>query len=395
MRWLSRSMVTAAVAALVVGLLCSLQSVATGIRLMSGTVLAMGGASNPHGLRMAEELEGYFSGSPGTPYAGYDFQPVEWSADVVAYGFGSLSYDQSQSEGVAAIDAAIHAAIDAGDSGSPVVAVGYSASAGVLTKELRALGSRREAGLPTPDPSDLSFILFGNPNRPNGGILNRLPGLRLPFPLGVTFDGPTPLTDYQVLDVSWEYDPVSDLPNQPFNVLADLNTLVAFATRHGFYYDVDLTDTSSYVADITVGNTRYVTLRREHLPLLEPLYKWLPVLTPVLDAVEPVMRYVIDLAYDRTVSPAVSTPLAWSPARRDPAAVIDGFISALHGSRNQVPPPIDGGAPAAPLKALRDSNSSATSTEPTKRSQTTQSSGHGRGHAAARAGDAKAGRRAA
>lgn len=394
MRGLLRSLLTVMIAAFVVGSLCSLQSVATGIRLMSGTVLAMGGASNPHGLRMDEELDGYFSGNPGTPYAGYDFNAVEWSAQVVAYGFGSLFYDQSQAEGVAAIDAAIHAAIDAVDSGSPVVAVGYSASAGALTKELRVLGSRREAGLPTPDPADLSFILFGNPNRPNGGILNRLPGLRIPFPLGVTFDGPTPLADYQILDVSWEYDPVSDFPNQPFNILADLNALVAFATRHSFYYDIDLTDTDSYVADVTVGNTRYLTLRREHLPLLEPLYKMLPVLAPVFDAVEPVLTYLVDLAYDRTVGPAVSTPLIWGPPRRDPVAVIDGFVSALHGSQSAVPPAVDSGTPAVP-KALRGADSSAPSTARAQRAQAPQASGHGRGHAAARDGDARASRRAA
>ena len=410
MRGIVRSSVTAVIAAFVVGLLCSLQSVgfgfrspgvfspgvfSPGVRLMSGTVLAMGGASNPHGESMETELDGYFSGSPGTQYAGYDFRAVEWSAQVVAYGFGTLFYDQSQAEGLAAIDAAIYAAIEAGDPAPPVVVVGYSASAGAVTKELRVLQSRRAAGLAAPDPADLSFILFGNPNRPNGGILNRLAGLYIPPPLGVTFDGPTPATDYQTLDVSWEYDPVSDFPNQPFNILADLNAFVAFATRHSFYYDVDLTDTDSYVADVTVGNTRYVTLRREHLPLLEPLYKFLPVLAPVFDAVEPVLKYMVDLAYDRTVGPAVSTPLVWGPPRRDPAAVIDGFVSALHGSRSPVPPPVDRAIAPEPPKVLRGADSSATSPARVQRSQAPKASGHGRGHAAARDGNARTGRRAA
>lgn len=392
-------MVTAVIAVFVVGSLCSLQSGPSGIRLMSGTVLAMGGAGNPHGLQMVQELDGYISGSPGTHYAGYDFQTVEWSADVVAYGFGSLVYDRSQAEGLAAIDAAIHSAIEAGDSHSPAVAVGYSASAGVISKELRLLESRRAAGLATPDTDDLSFIVFGNPNRPNGGILNRLPGLYLPPPLGVTFDGPTPVTDYQTLDISWEYEPVSDFPNQPFNILADLNTLVAFVTRHSFYYDVDLSDTSSYVADVTVGNTRYVTLRREHLPLLEPLYKWLPAIAPVLDAVEPALRYMVDLAYDRTVSPGVSTPLAWGPPRRDPAAVIDGFVASLHGTQTSVPDPIADASPAAPIKAQRGAQSSGA--QPTGSDSrvtalpSSKASGHGRGHSAARDIDAKVSRRAA
>lgn len=390
MRGLLRSAVTAVVAVAIVGSLCLVHSVCAGVRLMSGTVLAMGGASNPQGRDMDRELSGYYSGSPDTPYAGYDFHPVKWSAQVVAFGFGTLSYDQSQAEGLAAINAAI----DAADSGSPIVVVGYSASAGVITKKLRALESERGQGLPVPDPADLSFILFGNPNRPNGGILNRLPGLYIPPPLGVTFDGPTPVTDYRTLDVSWEYDPVSDFPNQPFSLLADLNALVAFATRHSFYYDVDLTDTSSYASDVTIGDTRYVTLRREHLPLLEPLYKWLPILTPALDAVEPALRYMVDLAYDRTVGPAVSTPLEWRPLRRDPAEVVDGLVSALHGSQTAVPPRIDGEAAAALTRAQRGIKPPATSGPRDTRSQT-KASGHGRGHGAGRDSAAKAARRAA
>ena len=140
-------------------------------------------------------------------------------------------------------------------------------------------------------------------------------------------------------------------PTPPFRLRPFLNALVAFATRHSFYYDVDLTDTSSYASDVTIGDTRYVTLRREHLPLLEPLYKWLPILTPALDAVEPALRYMVDLAYDRTVGPAVSTPLEWRPLRRDLAEVVDGLVSALHGSQTAVPPRIDGEAAAALTRA--------------------------------------------
>lgn len=390
MRGFLRSMVTAVIAVVIVGSLSLLQSVSSGVRLMSGTVLAMGGASNPHGRDMDRELDGYFSGSPDTPYAGYDFQAVEWSAQVVSFGFGTLFYDQSQAEGLAAINAAI----DAADSGSPIVVVGYSASAGVITKKLRALELERDAGLSVPDPADLSFILFGNPNRPNGGILSRLPGLYIPPPLGVTFDGPTPVTGYQTLDVSWEYDPVSDFPNQPFSVLADLNALVAFATRHSFYYDVDLTDAGSYVSDVTIGNTRYVTLRREHLPLLEPLYKWLPVLAPVLDAVEPALRYMVDLAYDRTVSPAVSTPLELRPLRRDPAEVVDGFVASLQGSQTSVPLPIDDETPAALPRTQRGTTPSVMSGLLVAPAQT-KASDRGRGHAAGRDSAAKTGRRAA
>jgi hypothetical protein len=319
--------VAAPVVVLIFWAFCQLLSpTGTAVRLTADTVLAMGGASNPHGFNMNRELSGYASGAVGTPYAGYDFEVVPWSAEVFDYVIGGMPYDSSQMEGVAALERAIRGV----DSGSKVVVVGYSASAGVVTKQLRVLQDRREQGLSAPSPDDLSFVVMGNPNRPNGGILSRLAGLYVPRPVGATFDGPTPTTDYQLLDVSWQYDPISDLPLHPFNALADVNALVAFLTRHSFYYDADPTDPASVLSDVTVGNTRYLTLKREHLPVLEPLYA-IGILNPILDAVEPALRYVIDLAYDRTVSPGVPMPLRATPMRRDPAAVVQGFFASLTG----------------------------------------------------------------
>jgi hypothetical protein len=308
-------------------------AVTRGVRLLADTVLAMGGANNSYGLLMDLELRGYVSGKPGTHYDGYEFRTVPWAAGVASF-LGSKTWDESQIDGVQALDNAINQA----DPGSKLVAFGHSASAAVLTKELRALQARRDQGLPTPSPDDLSFIVIGNTNRPNGGLMSRLEGISLPFPFDWTFDGAAPETDYHVLDISWEYDPMSDLPTHPFNLLADLNAMVAMLTRHSFYYDADPTDPTQVLSDTTSGNTRYLTLKREHLPILEPFYL-LGVFNPLLDAIEPALRYVIDLAYDRTVSPAVATPFQRSPIKRDQAAVMAGFASAVAGADVQVPDP--------------------------------------------------------
>ena len=269
----------------------------------------MGGGGNPNGLQMEKELDGYYSAAPGTVYAGYEYQAVPWSAQVVAYGFGTLYYDQSQAEGVTTIDAAI-ASVFAADHR-------FAGRRGGILRRAPGRSPRRYEHwrLVTTtvyrhrtrpiSASSSSEIRTG----PTGGFSIGCPDSTFLRRSGLTFDGPTPVTEYQTLDVSWEYDPISDFPTQPFNILADLNALAAFLTRHSFYYDADLTDTSSYVADVTVGSTRYLTLRRDHLPLLEPVYKWVGILAPVLDAIEPALRSVIDRAYDRTVSPAVSTPL--------------------------------------------------------------------------------------
>lgn len=313
-----------------------------GVRLLANTVIAMGGASNPAGLNMERELNGYASGAAGTPYAGYEFRTVPWSASFLSLGFGGLAYDLSQAEGLRALDTAIAGL----EIGSKAVVMGYSASADVVAKELRALQGRRDQGLSAPSSSDLSFVTIGNPTRPNGGIMSRVQGAFIPLPFGATFGGSMPETDYHVLDVSWEYDPVSDFPAHPFNILADLNAAVAFLTRHSFYFDADPTDLNAVIADFTVGNTRYLTLKREHLPLLEPLYE-LKVLDSILDLVEPALRYVVDLAYDRTTNPGVPTPMQWAPIKRDPGKVLEGFVKALGGQDSPVPPPLAATTPAA------------------------------------------------
>ena len=182
--------------------------------------------------------------------------------------FGTLSYDRSQAEGLAAINAAI----DAADSGSPIVVMGYSASAGVIVQELRALESRAGQGLPVPDPAT-QFHHLRKPEPAEPGILNRLPGLFPPRWSRSMGPRRSPTIGPSTSAGNTTRSPI--FPNQPFSLLADLNALVV-RDPPIFYYDVDLTDTSSYASDVTIGDTRYVTLRREHLPLLEPLYKWLP-----------------------------------------------------------------------------------------------------------------------
>jgi hypothetical protein len=314
---------------------CLVSPSGIGVHLLTNTVFAMGGTGNPAGVGMDKELDGYVSGAAGTPFAGYRFQALQWSATIAYYGIGGLPYDISQAEGVSILDSAIKSV----EAGSKVVAVGYSSSAGVITKELRTLQARRAQGLSAPSPTDLSFVVMGNPNRPNGGMLTRVPGLYVPFPIGATFDGPTPVTDYQLLDVSWEYDPISDLPAHPFNLLADLNAVVAYFTRHSYYYDADLLDPAVILSDVTAGGTRYLTLTRTYLPILEPL-AGIGVLKPLMDAVQPVLRYVIDLAYDRTVSPGAFTPLRLTPVPRDPVQVIEGFFEALGGADVAVPTPL-------------------------------------------------------
>ncbi len=99
------------------------------------------------------------------------------------------------------------------------VVFGYSQSATIATLEKRALAAQYPVGT----GPDVSFVLIGNPNRPNGGVLERFDGASIPI-LGVTFSGATPTdTQFQTVDITRQYDGWSGLPYQPAEHLADLN----------------------------------------------------------------------------------------------------------------------------------------------------------------------------
>lgn len=255
--------------------------------------------------------------NPDSPYAGWDFTIVDWPAQISVPLLGMHSYGGSQREGVAALTAALTTVVAGLAEDEAVTAFGYSSSANVMVRLMRSLQQR---GTPAADPlsaDQLSFILLGNPNRPNGGILQRFAGLHIPV-LDVDFDGATPSdTDYRTLDISWEYDAVADFPTYPLNLLAVANSLIGGLILHGNYFRADIDGPRAF-PDTTVGNVTYITLEPPHLPLLLPLYD-LGVPAPLLDLVEPALTTMVDWGYDRTVGPGVAHTAALAPQVR-PAA---------------------------------------------------------------------------
>ncbi|MEH3156716.1 MAG: PE-PPE domain-containing protein [Gordonia paraffinivorans] len=342
-----------------------------------GTILVLGGNSNPQGQDMEKELSGYFSGAPGTPYAGRTYRTVEWPAQTpFTAGWTGLTYDQSQQAGVSALE---FAATGPHAPRGPLLVVGYSASAGVVVKTLATWQRIRDAGGTAPSPTDTTAIVFGNPNRPNGGIFARFPGLYA-APFGMTFDGPAPATDYTVLDISWEYDGVSDFPRDPSNGLALLNAAFGFLV-HGSYKSVDLDDPSSIVQDVTVGTTRYVTVRGEYIPLLMPL-RLLGVPTPILDAMEPGLRAQIEKAYDRSAGPGTPVPARIGPGQT-PQAVVDRYVSTIgqakqavqsasprHSASTTAPAPTSTTVTSTPATSTQTTSTATTSTSSTAPSTT-------------------------
>ena len=130
---------------------------------------------------------------------------------------------------------------------------------------------------------DLSFVLIGNGTRKYGGFSTWLLG------------GPAtaPRTQYAVIDVAREYDPIADFPANPFNLLAMANALSAFSVIHMNYSGVDIDAPGNYVW--SEDNTTYVFVPTANLPLLQPLRDL--GLGFLADQWEAPLRAIIDRAY--------------------------------------------------------------------------------------------------
>lgn len=267
-------------------------------------------------------------------YLGYAFSGLYTPAQFQPWtGIPSLTYDQSVAEGAGYLHTAIMQQVAAGND---VVVLGFSQGASVATLEMRHLASLPAGVAPSPD--QLSFVLLGNPNNPNGGILARFPGLYLQS-LGLTFNGATPDTDYATTIYTTQYDGFADFPKYPLNILADVNALLGIYYSHSLYYGLTPEQVASGIV-LPVSspdtNTTYILLPNEDLPLLQPLRGIVP--EPLLDLIEPDLRAIIELGYDRTGYADVPTPAALFPVHIDPIAVppqigaaIGGPLTALDG----------------------------------------------------------------
>ncbi|WP_231750844.1 PE-PPE domain-containing protein [Mycobacterium sp. NAZ190054] len=195
---------------------------------------------------------------------------------------GTIEFGVTQN--VRALDRAIS---DVSSGPEDTIVYAFSGGARVASVWLRDHGSDHEEGLAAPSPDDLSFVLIGNGGRKYGGLNGWWYGDRLLTPTD---------TDYAVVDVAREYDPIADFPANPFNLLALANAIAAFDHVHMAYGDVDLDDPDNIVW--TEGNTTYVHVPTSNLPLLQGFRDfglgWL------VDDWEAPLREIIDRAYDRT-----------------------------------------------------------------------------------------------
>jgi hypothetical protein len=232
----------------------------------------------------------------GAPKRKVDYPASFWP--VSTGGLSDPTFDASVAKGLAELN------------GKPVqngdVIYGFSQGA-VVASEYKGQHS---------DPTDpatyknVTYVLVENPDRPNGGVLERFAGLSIPI-LGVTFNGATPNsgpTGPHTVDVSRQYDGWSDFPAYPLNVLADANAIAGIYYLHGkTQTDVDFDqletlkgngDPTMYYQNDKDTNTEYYLIPTDQLPILMPFNGIVP--KPILDAVDPPLRVLVELGYDRS-----------------------------------------------------------------------------------------------
>ncbi|GAY17305.1 PE-PPE domain-containing protein [Mycobacterium sp. shizuoka-1] len=249
-------------------------------------------------------------------------------------GWRDMTIDQSISRGLDIVDDALlhHLSADS----EPVVVFGDSQSSTILSLEKDRLSALSDA-----QKKRLVFVLVANPNRPNGGLLERIAPFTIPV-IGLSGSGAT-ATDagIKTIDIACQYDGIADFPRYPLNVFAMLN-LVAGAAIHSSYItgpvgytEQELDSANQSPANQQIyGDTVYITIPAKHLPLVVPLRsfgKWsgLSMLTtPLADLIEPTLRVLVELGYDRSVPYGRPAKFGLFPDI-DPATVAFDLVSAV------------------------------------------------------------------
>ena len=273
----------------------------------SSVLLEVGGSGAPIPSPFVQEnvrdvyVEPHFPGTDTIDPVGYPSQlyPI---VDV-HNGF----FDPSVAVGTTILDGAINRQIAAGHD---VVVWGQSQGATVETVEMDKLAGSATA----PNPDQLAFVMTGDPDAPNGGMLERfnypdlphglapdgLPGnLTIPT-VGTTFIGATPADTPYTTDIyQGEYDAFSDFPRYPIDLLADVNALLGIAFVHVTLPGLSPAEVAT-ASELSTsvgydGNTTYYLIP-EQLPLLD-LIRGNPAGNAIADLLAPDLKVLINLGY--------------------------------------------------------------------------------------------------
>jgi hypothetical protein len=236
--------------------------------------------------------------------------------------------------------------------GDPFIVEGYSQSASIAVLEKEDLAAAGQH-------PDVTFLLLGNPNQPDGGLVERFVGLDIPA-IGSAFNGAMPVdTGVSTIDITNQYDGFADFPQFPINPIADLNALLGIAYEHGAYgggifpeelpfmWPPDLPASAGlegpYASEYVLGSTQIVQqidgdttfyfVPTTDLPLLDPL-RSLGVPEPVLNIFQPALKVLVEYGYDRSVPMDTAVPAELIPTL-DPATFLLEFANGVvQGANN-------------------------------------------------------------
>jgi PE-PPE domain len=222
----------------------------------------------------------------------------------------------------------LQAAMDEQPPDQPYLVEGYSQSASIAVLEKMLLD---QAG----QHPDVTFLLLGDANRPDGGLAERFTGFAIPG-IAATLNGAEP-TDAGIptIDIANQYDVFADFPQFPINPVADLNAALGIVYAHAAYGDGPLPEeipalwppseplsgpfASEYVLGSTEivkqvdGDTTFYFIPTTELPLLDPL-RSLGVPESVLNIFQPALQVIVEAGYDRSIPFGDPTPAELIPS---------------------------------------------------------------------------------
>ena len=237
---------------------------------------------------------------PGVSSYGSIFTPEQFWP--LTPQLGALTLGQSIHGGVPLLNQAITAEIA---NGNKVLVWTTSQSSMVATNEIRNLMA---AGSPYTDK--LSFILTGNPNNPDGGLVERFVGAYIPG-LDLLFNGATPPhAPYHIQIFTNQYDGVSNFPEYPLNVVSDTNAVFGFLFGAHDYAPYTGTPVQLATSPGYTGDTKYFFTLTQNLPLLTPLRQYMPQPygNALADLLQPDLRVICDMGYGSGEYPNLPTP---------------------------------------------------------------------------------------
>ena len=298
---------------------------------LANAVIGVGGRDDGTSKRLQDKLAGnYALGFNG------DYVPISYPANILF----QTSVD----------DAAPKLATAIGNADGDIRIASYSEGTLVAERIKRGLA---DGSITAPAGSTVDFVFIASPYSPNGGLFARFPGFRIPGLLPVF--GPAQPTGYDSTYVTNEYDGYADFPAY-FNPLAMANAFMGMVYAHpDQYYDgieldqlVEGKTKFTYETDPANGDNgagghdTYVLVYNPHLPLLAPLRqiaaltRLTPLAEPVLGAIEPLLRLVVDMGYtDRiNANPAQPTPFSLVTPPKKFVEALSGVPGALQQGAN-------------------------------------------------------------